>query len=300
LAPGSTDNTVKIWNLRNCSCKSNLAGHSSRVDLVAFSPTSTTLASSSADRSVRIWSLSTNSCIHVLQEEIPRHAELLEWINNDRVLAGKNNGYISIWSATNGTCERVIGRRNGYMRSLAGSHDGCKVATGSAIDHVVRIWDIETRDCEHALVANDSPKDTTDCQWLQHNEYTREYKKLKIPWGCQDIMKSRNARVRGVVWSNDDSRILSMCKEFIAIWDIPTRSCIQIIKGCDEIPGDFSHFEMSLLVRDLSGSGNPVGIACDDVMVYNEKACARIENAEGLKFFILKRAAAKKRTQLSA
>ncbi|MEH2167363.1 MAG: AAA-like domain-containing protein, partial [Nostoc sp.] len=56
IASGSSDNTVKLWNLAGQELKT-LKGHSSSVFSVAFSPDGKTIASGSYDNTVKLWNL---------------------------------------------------------------------------------------------------------------------------------------------------------------------------------------------------------------------------------------------------
>jgi WD40 repeat protein len=55
LASGSTDKTVRIWDLATAREIRTLVGHSDWVTGVTFSPDGSRLASSSYDRTVKIW-----------------------------------------------------------------------------------------------------------------------------------------------------------------------------------------------------------------------------------------------------
>jgi hypothetical protein len=56
IATGSSDNTVKLWNL-NGQEMTTLKGHSGEVNSVVFSPDGKTIATGSYDNTVRLWNL---------------------------------------------------------------------------------------------------------------------------------------------------------------------------------------------------------------------------------------------------
>ena len=56
IASGSSDNTIKLWNLEGKELRT-LTGHSNWVWSVAFSPDGKTIASGSYDKSIKLWNL---------------------------------------------------------------------------------------------------------------------------------------------------------------------------------------------------------------------------------------------------
>ena len=59
LASGSSDATIKIWNLDNKSHIIDLKGHKNGITSIAFNPDGKTLASCSIDKTIIIWNLET-------------------------------------------------------------------------------------------------------------------------------------------------------------------------------------------------------------------------------------------------
>ncbi|MCA1695100.1 MAG: serine/threonine protein kinase, partial [Actinobacteria bacterium] len=67
LATGSTDQTVRLWNITNPAHPTPLgrplSGHTNYVKAVAFSPDGHTLATGSSDQTVRLWGMSVDQAI---------------------------------------------------------------------------------------------------------------------------------------------------------------------------------------------------------------------------------------------
>jgi WD40 repeat protein len=66
LASGSSDNTIRLWQVHSGRKSTPLKGHHSAVLSVAFSPDGKTLASGSDDGTLRLWSVAAGHCLAVL------------------------------------------------------------------------------------------------------------------------------------------------------------------------------------------------------------------------------------------
>lgn len=69
IATGSADRMVRVWNPErpNIKYSTELRGHTSSVERVAFHPTrEAELATCSRDGTVRFWDVRTKSCVHTI------------------------------------------------------------------------------------------------------------------------------------------------------------------------------------------------------------------------------------------
>ena len=94
LISGSTDATIKLWNLQTGKLLSTLTGHSRAILSVAISPDGKTLASSSRDGIIKLWNLHTGEVLQTLSGCSPvafsPHGKML--------VSGGNGGSIKVWS----------------------------------------------------------------------------------------------------------------------------------------------------------------------------------------------------------
>jgi WD40 repeat protein len=66
LASGSSDKTVRLWEVSSGRALRVLRGHKSQVTSVAFRPDGRTLTSASADGTVRLWDVASGACHAIL------------------------------------------------------------------------------------------------------------------------------------------------------------------------------------------------------------------------------------------
>ena len=65
MASGSTDNSIKIWNVDSGECIRTLTGHLSGVDSLQIL-SNNKLASGAWDGSINIWNIDSGDCIRTL------------------------------------------------------------------------------------------------------------------------------------------------------------------------------------------------------------------------------------------
>lgn len=92
LVSGSSDATVKVWNVDNQECEKTYKGHSKPVTSVATGPDNTIL-SGSWDYNLNVWDKNTDDLVQSLVHK----AEVLTVIgNNEYIVSGSGNN-VNIW-----------------------------------------------------------------------------------------------------------------------------------------------------------------------------------------------------------
>jgi WD40 repeat protein len=129
--------------------------HSSRVNQVVFSPNGRLLASGGGDGLVNLWAVNDGRLMRTLNTEVPQGPQnrilALAFSPDGTRLAGAGHGEIRIWSASNGALiERIEDAHGDWVLSLAYSHDGAVLASGS-FDGTAKLWNTANWDLLHTL-----------------------------------------------------------------------------------------------------------------------------------------------------
>ncbi|WVR08535.1 hypothetical protein IAU60_005590 [Kwoniella sp. DSM 27419] len=189
LVSGSTDRTVRIWNLETLTETHVFHGHESTVrclqivepvwDPVAgeFTPAFPVIVTGSRDKTLRVWQLPTKDdaplprryndageLLPIAPAQNPFHIRALEGHGGAvRALSAHGRTCVSasydntarVWDITTGKCEHVLAGHEAKVYSVAYDRYRKRCASGS-MDNTVRVWDTVTGECLQVLTGHTS------------------------------------------------------------------------------------------------------------------------------------------------
>ncbi|MCP4357165.1 MAG: hypothetical protein GY796_03990 [Chloroflexi bacterium] len=71
MVSGSSDQTVRLWDVNTGECHNTLEGHDGSVWKAIFSPDGHSLASASDDETIKLWDVQTGKCLKTLRPDRP-------------------------------------------------------------------------------------------------------------------------------------------------------------------------------------------------------------------------------------
>ncbi len=146
-----------------------LAGHSDRINTLAFSPDNHWLASGSGDQTVRLWNVGSPSpgADPLVLRGHANHVNTLAFSEDKQWLAtGSDDGTALLWDLTahNPAEEPIhLSDHQGPVKTLAFSPDSHWLATGSG-DNTIRLWLVRFEDLKN-LACQIAGRNLTHAEW---------------------------------------------------------------------------------------------------------------------------------------
>jgi len=139
----SSDNTLKVWDLKTGKELQILQGHSESVNAVAITRDGQKVVSGSSDNTLKVWDLETGKGLQILQG----HSESVNAVaitrDGRRVVSGSSDNTLKVWDLETGKELQILQGHSKSVNAVAITPDGQKVVSGSG-DSILKVWDLET------------------------------------------------------------------------------------------------------------------------------------------------------------
>ena len=153
IASGSSDKTIRLWDLRHRKLKATLTEHEIDVQSVAFSPDGRTLVSGDQNGTIYLWdSITANPITSLIVNPSARAAiNSLVFSPDGSILASGSStllpdggwaGGIFLWDMSTHQLKTTLIGHKSSVNSVAFSPDGNTLASGSE-DGTVLIWELD-------------------------------------------------------------------------------------------------------------------------------------------------------------
>ena len=229
LASGSSDKTVRIWDLENGTSRV-LEGHTDYVASVSYSPDGRYVASGSSDKTVRIWNLE-NGTSRVLEGHTDYVASVSYSPDGRYVASGSGDNTVRIWDLESGTSRVLKGHTLGAV-SVSYSPDGKYLASSSW--GIVHIWNLEngtSRVLEGHTSNVTSVSYSPDRRHLASASDDKTVRIWDLENGTSHVLEGHVDRVTSVSYSPDGRYLASGSRNgTVRIWDLESGTS-RVLKG---------------------------------------------------------------------
>ncbi|MFM6225329.1 MAG: WD40 repeat domain-containing protein, partial [Dolichospermum sp.] len=162
---GSSDSTIKIWDLATGKELQTLTGHSKGVNTLAITPDGSKLVSGSSDSTIKIWDLATGKELQTLTGHSKGVNTLAITPDGSKLVSGSCDSTIKIWDLTREKLSFFPTNHNSDVSKLLVMSNNRRLVSAS-YDSTIKVWDflkgqeIETltghgKEIKNAVVSSD-------------------------------------------------------------------------------------------------------------------------------------------------
>ena len=147
IVSGSSDRTVRLWDVQSSHLKATLEGHTYGVYSVAFSPDGNYIVSGSSDETVRLWDVKSKKQIATLEGHTHYVKSVAFSHDGNYIVSGSGDNTIRLWDVRSkeqlATLKGHTKKEGAFagVNSVAFSPDGYYILS-CGNDETVRLWEI--------------------------------------------------------------------------------------------------------------------------------------------------------------
>jgi WD40 repeat protein len=143
LASGSSDRTVKLWEVATGRNIGTIQAHAGTTFSVAFSPDGKIIASGGGDNTAKLMDAATGRTLATLQGHSGSVNRIAFSPDGKMLASGSSDRTIKLWEVASTRTTVTLTGHTGTVYGLAFSPDGRLLASGSD-DNTIRIWEVFT------------------------------------------------------------------------------------------------------------------------------------------------------------
>jgi len=139
---GSSDSTIKLWDVQTGEEIRTFKGHSDKVYSVTFSPDGNTALSGSRDNTLKLWDIQTGKPIRTFRGHTKSVRVVAMSPDGSTALSGSEDNTIRLWEIQTGKKLTIFQGHTRAVYAVAFSPDGSMALSGSK-NGTIKLWDIQ-------------------------------------------------------------------------------------------------------------------------------------------------------------
>ena len=235
LASGSSDKTVRLWEVATGEHLHTLTGHSRFVLNVTFSPDGATLASGGWDGTIRLWEVATGRYLRVFRGHTSYVLNLAFSPDGQTLASGSQDATVRLWEVATGKHLRTLERHSRSVSSVAFSPNGQILASGSW-DGNIHLWEAATGKHLRRLrwtPVGRSVSFSPDGRTLASASEDGTVRLWEVTTGNRlDAFEGHTGYVKSVSFSPDGGTLASASEdETVRLWEVTTGVLLRTLEG---------------------------------------------------------------------
>ena len=236
LALGSSDKTIRIWDISSGKYVQILTGHDKSVVAMAWSSDGNYIVSGSSDKAVRIWDAASKEALHTIVGHKDRITTLAYSNDGKYVASGSYDETVRLWDAHTGECLAMLAGHKDLITAVRFAPDS-KTLVSASFDNTLRIWHLETGKLSHILQGHAHAVHdvafSPDGKLIASASSDRTVRVWNADSGvCLQHLIGHRRGVLCVMFSPDGKLIASSGKgNAVRLWDAAKGDCLKTMDG---------------------------------------------------------------------
>jgi len=232
---GSSDNTLKLSEIKTGRCFGTFEGHKHYVSSVCLSKDDKYALSGSYDNTLKLWEIKTGRCLRTFEGHKEYVNSVFLSMDNKYALSGSSDKTLKLWEIKTGRCLRTFEGHKSGVSSVCLSKDDKYALSGSY--KKLKLWEIETGRCLRTFEGHESYVTSvclsTDNKYALSGSLDYILKLWEIETGrCLRTFEGHKRSVRSVCLSTDNKYALSGSEDnTLKLWEIETGRCLRTFEG---------------------------------------------------------------------
>ena len=236
VVSGSSDKTLRVWDLASGKCVHTLEGHTGRVENVAITPDGRQVVSGGNDPRLRVWDLESGECLHTLEGHKGSVEAVAITPDGRRIVSGSADNTLRVWDLVSGECLRTLQGHKGSVEAVAITPDGRRVVSGSW-DKTLRVWDLASGECLRTLEGH---KDrvtavaiSPDRRYVVSGSWDKTLRVWDLASGeCLHTLQGHGGWVKAVAITPDGRHVVSGSQDTtLRVWNLESGKCVHTLEG---------------------------------------------------------------------
>jgi WD40 repeat protein len=240
---GSSDRTLRLWDVEMGACLRVFEGHKGGVTSVAFSPGGRYALSGSWDNNLRLWEVATGTCLRVFEGHKNKVISIAVSPDGRYALSGSrsigDDCGLRIWEIGTGNCLRLFEKgRDSKENSVAFSPDGQHALSSSHLWNL-NLWDVKTGECLQTFDGHQGGGEVNSVAFSPDRRFALSGSddKTMCLWDADRGARLRTfegheGAVHSVAFSPDGRFVLSGSGDkTLRLWELGTGVCLRIFEG---------------------------------------------------------------------
>ncbi|NJM76398.1 MAG: hypothetical protein HC852_12170 [Acaryochloridaceae cyanobacterium RU_4_10] len=139
---GSSDKTLKLWDIETGKCLRTFTGHTNIVSSVCLSTENRFVLSGSNDKTLKLWDAETGECLRTFIGHTKIVNEVCLSADSRFALSGSNDHTLKLWEVKTGKCLRTFIGHTSFVTSVCLSADN-RFALSGCSDGTLILWNLD-------------------------------------------------------------------------------------------------------------------------------------------------------------